>query len=1318
MIESIRLPLLGALTAFCMLAGSASAKETQGLRYPSLTPDGKSVVFCYRGDVWISPLDASKSPQRLTIHEDQDTLSRVSPDGKQIAFSSKRHGGYDLYVMPITGGEPKQVTHHSTVEILCEWSPDGKKLLFISNRDAGVGRLDLYEVNVDGNGTPRRLTWDGARDGSYSPDGKSITYVRGFNSIYWDNYKGSANYDIYVLSVDGGKPQRLTKTDGNERYPFYSADSKSIYFVAEEKGVANFYSMPTAGGERKQLTKNKRLDVHRPDMANDHKRVVFELAGKLYWCDLSQSDPKPTPLKLSVQSDVRNSGLEFRTITSGGEQVHLSADGRQAAFVLRGDVWIMAASGGNARRVTQGPTNDQWPRWSPDGKSIAYFTNPRGNADIVVLDVGTGRTRPVTTSPNSEFFHNWSPDGKTIVFCREAGGNKDIWTVDVATRTEKRLTTHPGADDDPSFSPDGKKIVFDSARGGAQAIYTMNVNGSGKRAVVQGPISYQVPSYSPDGKFLVFEAFSPATGGNGLFVASANGGPSMQVSRDGSTACWSPRGDYIYFSATRGRTSGIYRIPAPTSLLFGERVPFIGRVTVDRRKELAQLFDEAHTALRTGFYDAKMHGVNWAALKKKYRPMAVDADNKDEFHNIVRQMLAELGASHLGINGGQRDLGATPNRSQTGHLGLEFEQEPMKDGARRIAKIIANSTADKSGLRVGDVVTMVKGRTLQATTNLDQLLDGTVGKNVSIVYKPLTADGLGTTKNTSIRALSWGQVASLGYSNWVATCAHRVKQGSEGIRGEIGYIHLNAMNPQNLARFQQAVQRWNQNKRVKAMILDVRNNGGGNIHQQLMQILVNRPLATVQMRGGPKVVQPGLYWDKPVVVLCNERSFSDAEVFPYMFQAAKCGPVIGVPTAGGVIGTRDMTLSDGSSFRVPRVGFWGMDGTNLEGLGVKPDIIVEETTEDRLTGKDPQLAKAIEVVAADVKARRKAAKAKTQKKPDPVKPKVDPTPAPVKPDVTPAPKPVPSPASANTPLADTRVGEWVRYRVRLPGATEDGKLLIRVIRVTGEVVELEKIVESGNASLPLPTKVQRNKVLDAIGAYGKLLSHSIVQNADIKGEKSELLTANLEMPDGSRGEMFFSNHVPALGLWKFSMRNHVILEAIEWGAPAPTEKTVPAKADPKPEPKPEPEAEPDVAPVKKLPPHPMADAKTGEWTRVRHTRGGIEFEVTRRVTDTSDDEITMSMTLIRDGVESPARSRTRKRPTELKPRGEAEVEYSNETLTVNEVELKCVVMTIDNNGITEKVWVCMDIPVDGLVKHERGGTVVAELLAWGNESDG
>ncbi|MHC4959370.1 MAG: S41 family peptidase [Planctomycetota bacterium] len=1143
------------LTIVFAFVGLSEAKDppTKGLRYASLTPDNKQVVFCYRGDIWVGDV-ASRKVTRLTIHQAQDTLARVSPDGKQVAFSSKRNGNYDVFVMPITGGLPKRVTFHSGFEAVCDWSPDGKKILFTSERDGDAGRSDLYEVDLDG-GTPRRITFDGAREGTYSPDGKQIVYVRGYITIYWDNYKGAANFDIYVTDTKGGTPRRLTSTPGNERWPFFSADAKTIYFVGEEKKVANFYSMPIEGGKRTQITKIKGADVHRPDLSWDWKTAVFERAGQLQVCNLAAAKAREQSIPFTIRSDERSSGIENRTITSGGEHVHVSMDGRNAAFSLRGDIWVMPAAGGKGRRVIDGPSKEEWPRWSPDGTKLAFQSNRTGNTDIFIHDLRTKRTRQLTKNRANDFFFNWSPDGRTIVFCSERSGNRDIWTIDVESGSTKQLTRHPGGDDDPSFSPDGKQIAFDSARGGSPAIYVMGVDGKNVRRISQGAGFYQVPSFSPDGKMLVYEGFVPVGGrSGGLYVVGRNGGQSMLISRDGAGACW--RGDYIYFTSNRGpHGDGVWRVKAPESVEAGEKVPFIGTVQVDQKKELANLFDEAWTAMRDNFYDAKMHGVDWNAMRKKYRDMAIDAENKDEFHNVVRQLLAELGASHLGIFGGaQQGNTVTPPRDATGYLGVEFETAPLEDGARRVAKVLRGGPADRAGIRVGDVVTRIGRRKLGAKTNLDKVLTGTVGKSVVVTYKPKSEGGLGLERSTPIEPIPFMAMRGLKQKNWVQGCGRRVKDAT---KGSVAYLHLSQMNPQNLNKFQQTIAKLNRSKKNKGLVLDVRDNGGGNIHNQLMSVLWAKPLARVQSRGGPEMIQPALYWDRPIVLLINERSFSDAEVFPYMFKAAGIGKIIGVPTAGGVIGTRNITLSDGSSFRLPRTGFKTMKGVNLEGLGVSPDILVEETSEDRRLGRDPQLAKAIAVIQAEIAAKKgpaKPAKAKPEAKPAPkTEPKPEPKPAPEAKPVTEA-KPQPEAAAAAPtkpadPLYDAKAGEWIKIKRFTPHGQEL-EIVIRVDEVTPTEVVLKQTILMQGREIPGPTmRRPRRQSLEPSEQIGEATGYSS-EEVKVAGKVLKCIVMTAKDPgSGEELKWLVSPDVPVDGLVRFIRGGKVMMEVVEWGTP-------------------------------------------------------------------------------------------------------------------------------------------------------------------------
>ena len=290
--------------AFSRTAFAADKAPTRGLRFPSLTPDGKTVVFAWRGDIWKAQISGGTSggaATRLTIHEAQDTKPRVSPDGKMIAFSSKRTGNYDVFVMPIDGGEPKQITFHSSNEIATDWSPDGTRILFLSGRDPQPYGMDLYEVAVAG-GTPRRITFDGGRDGSYSADGKSIVYSRGFNTIYQDDYKGSAAYDLYSIETAGGTPKRLTSTAYNELNPAFSADGKTVYYLAESKGIYNVGAVPATGalssegGGAKFLTSWTDESARRSCLAWDRKTLAFEKNGTLFTLDLtSPATAPPSP---------------------------------------------------------------------------------------------------------------------------------------------------------------------------------------------------------------------------------------------------------------------------------------------------------------------------------------------------------------------------------------------------------------------------------------------------------------------------------------------------------------------------------------------------------------------------------------------------------------------------------------------------------------------------------------------------------------------------------------------------------------------------------------------------------------------------------------------------------------------------------------------------------------------------------------------------------------------------------------------------------------------------------------------------------------
>ncbi len=776
----------------------------------------------------------------------------------------------------------------------------------------------------------------------------------------------------------------------------------------------------------------------------------------------------------------------------------------------------------------------------------------------------------------------------------------------------------------------------------------------------------------------------------------------------------------------------------------------MGTVEVDLRKELADLFEEAWRRLRDGFYDAKMHGVDWDAMKKKYRAMAIDSEIKSEFQNVVSQMLAELNASHLGIFGGQTSSNAIPDRTPaTGYLGADLAETPTKSGGRKILKVWKGGPADRAGLRAGDVLTRINKKRIKSNPDIDKLLAGTAGKEIEIRFRPFTEDGLGDERKADpLKPMAAQQVAAMTYARWTTGNRSKVQKAS---KGRLAYLHLSQMNPANLAKFQRAIGTWSGSKRIEGLVLDVRGNGGGNIHQQLMQVLMAKPFAWVGVRGAPKrTSQPGLFWDRPVVVLIDQRSFSDAEVFPHIFKAMKRGKVVGMPTPGGVIGTNDITLSDGTRFRVARVGYYALDGTNLEGTGVKPDVMVDITPEDMRKGRDPQLAKAISVLKGDVKVW-KASRKRPTKKPTTTKPEAKPE---TKPAVEPEegttpdrPKPVkPTAKQGVDPLASVKVGEWVRYKVQIPNQPEGSVVRVQVDDIEDDVVHGSMEVEEGQpVAIPLPMEWRKGDLLGNLAGLGNGVKSKETKQETLRGKQVDVLIARIEF-GGGQVELHFTESVMAWGLLRVKIGNHVLMEATEWGEgeaadeempaktaaapvkPAPA-KTVPVKAAPsKATPSEATPATPD-APVSKAPGKaadetkvtaPLYDAKVGEWVRMRLKTGGEQVIATMRVVAVKDGEIHVQNTMQHGDtkIEGDVSRRPRREHLALRSRGGQRMQVGQATLEVAGKKLACTVVTRTlRRGGVEKRWYSNEVPVTGLVRRERDGQVISEVLAWGTEAD-
>ena len=388
-----------------------------------------------------------------------------------------------------------------------------------------------------------------------------------------------------------------------------------------------------------------------------------------------------------------------------------------------------------------------------------------------------------------------------------------------------------------------------------------------------------------------------------------------------------------------------------------------GKVVIQMRPDLAP----GHVArikelVRDGFYDEKMHGVDWDAVYARYSAVLDEIVTDDDWLLFLSEMVGELNASHVGAS--LRDRGEPA--VTTAYLGFWFDYDHPGPGLA-ITEILRDGPADglDPPLRPGQYVLAIDGNDVTASEGLFRQLNGAVGRTVELLVNDRpTRERARSVRITLISRQRWD---SLFYEHQVARARERVDRLSGG---RLSYVHIRSMDQPSLARFQRELRSLAFEK--EGLIIDVRWNGGGRIHDELLALLAPRVHAYETPRGGLAMTQPFGAYDRPMALLINQGSASDAEVFPNGFRVNRLGKIIGVPTSGGVIGTMEQRLLDGrTTWRIPRTGWTTLEGRNMENWGVPPDIYVERLPADYAEDRDPQLERAVEELLEEIGRRKR-----------------------------------------------------------------------------------------------------------------------------------------------------------------------------------------------------------------------------------------------------------------------------------------------------------------------------------------------------------
>ncbi len=387
-------------------------------------------------------------------------------------------------------------------------------------------------------------------------------------------------------------------------------------------------------------------------------------------------------------------------------------------------------------------------------------------------------------------------------------------------------------------------------------------------------------------------------------------------------------------------------------------------IRIDKPGEWDEMFDDAWRTMKFRFYDANLHGTDWDSMRAKYKPLVAYVGDRQELMNVINEMIGELNASHTGASagGGGRGAAAEGTRVATRHLGLDLAPDDDA-GYYKITHVYEEGPADKDWMKVaaGNYLIALDGNTLKSGDDYSAQLGRRLNRKVELTIndKP-SAEGAWKIKYEPIAMAAF---SNLRYDRWVKD---RVKMVDSLSGGRVGYLHIKAMDQPSLAKFRKDL---GEVRHKEGLVIDQRWNGGGNIEQELLGILVQRPYQIWQPRGTEPTARPFNGYFGPKVVLQNWRSASNAEMFPAGFRALGLGKLVGTPTMGAVIGTGSYRLIDGSTVRTPGVGVYLADSahTNMENHAVQPDVSVENSPEDNLAGRDRQLEVAVQEVMKSLK---------------------------------------------------------------------------------------------------------------------------------------------------------------------------------------------------------------------------------------------------------------------------------------------------------------------------------------------------------------
>ena len=944
----------------------------------ALSPDGKVMAVTAYGEVYVRNVEEDSPTRRVTQSHAHERGLAWSPDGLKLYFTSDRTGVEAIYAatVALTRGEVKEAFEEAIGEP-CRDAPDDH-----AEQDAPTPGDDQEPTPAQPSAWPPDPVsgiWQGI---AQVPDADPLPYTLTLTLLPDNTVTGSLSAGPYSGAITG----RYDPDAGSLELTASSADELVITFsLALEDGTLTGtataddttvdISATRAGEpEDRQETGQQTADEQEKEDEEPEEELPKELQPDRWHDamtfniepvvqrDVNSRQPSPSPdgamlAFRGTRGDIHIMNLqtrEIRTLVAGWDawvRWRWSADGKYLACVqsdmnFNRDIFIVRADGSAAPvNITRHPDNDSQPRWSADGK-ILSFVSERVDDELDVwmvyldkdLEALTGRElkqyyedaakaakkrKPLKIEPPQKQSDR-SGDEPTAAGDDE---NDDDNADDDGPRTDepeataeldledaylrvRRLTSLPGNESDLEMTPAGDRIVF-NARGESPGLYSIKWDGSDKKRLT-GNASVQHVSLTGDKLVLV-------SGSRAATIKPTGGGI--------------------------------------------EYVDVADRIRIDLQRQSSQKFLEAARTLGEQFYHPTMNGLDWPAVTEKYHDLARKARTAGEFNWVANRFVGELNGSHLGISAREP---SPPNRQSYGRLGTVHRR--VEDGFE-ITAIVPDSPADMGpmALEIGDVITAVAFEPFAGESNLETALKDRVGEETAISIRRTLDDGAVVDLDVLLTPISYYALRRLQYNAWRRENARLVDRWSHG---RLGYIHVQSMSQSSLVVFERDLFAAADGR--DGLILDVRNNGGGWTADLVLASITVQPHAYTIPRGAdPQDIghypQDRLFIQRyamPMNLLCNEKSYSNAEIIAHAFKTLKRGTLVGQQTHGSVISTGGFRLIDGTFVRLPFRAWYvsggGGPGVNMELNGAVPDLLVPQTPQAEVRGEDEQLRAAVD----------------------------------------------------------------------------------------------------------------------------------------------------------------------------------------------------------------------------------------------------------------------------------------------------------------------------------------------------------------------